>query len=1137
MFESLLERIRAAGDDVAALMALKGEVDDLTGPEARDLKLRFGTVLFKSRKSSGEISIKSILSRNGLERADGRPLYKYTLSEAEFNGLRELLRTRCRNGFADCAWDIPALFVLWGAHWFRLKYRGGIRRWEDVGAALSVPFDGNDGRRLVREGLKVWSRPSVKGENTQQWLMTLAVEGGFPAGVLEGAEGWLSRYLLRVVVTLLQANSITPEMAFSAAEKEADSVAVPHAYRQEIFYAIAGDLASSIASLRRKAKSSDRPKGITTSEWLDVIEPEWREVLPISMGEEAAVKLVNGLIESPTTGLSADRTIGCERLLRLRGDVWRPAVRLGLDGFGKGGFLSAVAKRTERIRVHASALFARYALGELAFLDPPGNAQDDWRVRPSRGDPVIGVPLTTAISVELRCDGTAFAHAVWPQGGPLRGDMAVFAGDLLGDVLGDELSLVGTGSGSFRPKVVAVVVPGNWTVSEQDAGSHAERLESVVEDGRALWRVQGAAIIRSPEGDAFRIATDSASSRRDELQLDGIAPVGLISEESDVELFAGPPRIRVAEGSRIREAHVGEVFWRAVGERAWQALPVGIGKIEIGWKDTETGFIRDRRRAFLLPSRAWLECRKDRGTMAYRPVGFALSAIDVADDNLVLERADDKAVVRFVRHAGRRAKLSIKLGVGPPVIVSAPVLLGAGIATWSGTRVSGGPTSYSAANMSLAELAECVAFADGRQALVARLLDRDRRTLKGGRMRWAFDDEMPLGDVAEELSARMALFGDIDVYAELSLQDGSAYWRIRQFEMGVDTRAGHLTTTEGFARDDNVALFGRPVDRPWEERQLAQWSFSDRVEHRFPETPSDVTGVWIVYGRRGDTIVSRPKIKAFGWKSDIAPGLPSAAMIADHSERELAIRARVELIASGAPEAEADVNGIVMLCANLCGVPPASFDVLKIVTDNPVAAARLALRASPEKVRRAVLDIANGLTFAWFLIPVSAWKKAADIERAICASDLTVAGVADSDRVAERVISAAAKAVAAIEPILAWPLFAATGVVADDMPLRHSLSEAAQDHIRRYGDQVEEDGDQGSVFRDLLPGLLPQEFHRFSPVHLEVLDAPCAAAVVAGKGIEVAGNIVRQIKLWSRLDAIYFSDAFSSYLIHSCSGK
>jgi hypothetical protein len=116
MFESLLEKIRGAGDDVAALMALKGEVDDLTGPEARDLKLRFGTVLFKARKSSGEISIKSILSRNGFERPDGRPLYKYTLSEAEFNGLRELLRTRCRNGFADCAWDVPALFVLWGAH-------------------------------------------------------------------------------------------------------------------------------------------------------------------------------------------------------------------------------------------------------------------------------------------------------------------------------------------------------------------------------------------------------------------------------------------------------------------------------------------------------------------------------------------------------------------------------------------------------------------------------------------------------------------------------------------------------------------------------------------------------------------------------------------------------------------------------------------------------------------------------------------------------------------------------------------------------------------------------------------------------------------------------------------------------------
>jgi hypothetical protein len=292
MIEALKERIKAAAGDLAELESIKSELDRLTGPEARELKIRLINLQFNARRAANPTSIKDVLAKFGLVQPDSRPLHQYQLDEGAFAKLRDFLRARARFGFANCGWEVSALFVLWSAYWFQQKYRGGIRRWEDIEEALGVPFDGNDGRRLVQEGLQTWHRPSVKGERSQQWLRTLAVEGGFPSGILEETDGWVNRYLLRVVAALLETETINADIAFMAAAKEADSI--PQAYRQEIFYALAADLAEAIARYRRRAEQSDRPRGLTASEWLDVIEPEWRSKLPISTGAAAAAKLVNG---------------------------------------------------------------------------------------------------------------------------------------------------------------------------------------------------------------------------------------------------------------------------------------------------------------------------------------------------------------------------------------------------------------------------------------------------------------------------------------------------------------------------------------------------------------------------------------------------------------------------------------------------------------------------------------------------------------------------------------------------------------------------------------------------------------------------------------------------------------------------
>ncbi|MGO8738990.1 STY4851/ECs_5259 family protein [Rhodoblastus sp.] len=1134
MIEKLSERIKSAGLDVDKLNSIKAELDAISGPQAFDLKMRLANSFFKAKRAANEVSVKSILDGCGLSNPDERPLYQYRLDSAGYDRLRDFLREKGRRGFAAVSWEIPALFVLWGSHWFQRAYRGGVRKWEDIGEALGVPFNGDDGRRLVREGLTVWKRPAVKREYNQ-WLMTLAVEGGFPAGILEDAQGWLSKYLLRVIAQLLEQDTIESDVAFMVAAKEADYISPT--YQQDIFFALAADLAATIANFRRRAEQSDRPRGASTSAWLDVIEPGWRDKLPIPTGVAGAAKLVDGLMETSTVGLSGDRSVGCERLIQLRGGIWRFAVRLGLDGVAKGAILNSLGGRTERVRVFPAGALARYAHGEFAMLEPPSKAEDEWRMRPSRADAVLtGIPMSTPISVELRCDSKPVGQSVWPKGESVRGDVAIFGGDLLSDALSEELSLIGVGSGHYKPKTLAVAVPEDWTVTIEAPEQSAERLESKLEDGRALWRVQGKATVRSAEGDVFRVVSDSTSSRRDELRLSGARPKRIDCEEADVELFAGAPFIKVIEGARVREAGSPEVRWRCAGERPWRSLPVALGRIEIAWFDSEANFIRDRRRAFVLPAGADLELRRERDRTVYAPTGLEVAAFSFPSDDLAIERHEGEVAVRFERHYGRRAPMAIKIGAGRPVNVSAPFLVGAGIATWSGVRIFGGKLSISAAKLSLAELSDCVAFAEGRHGLAARLLDRDRREIKGASARWTFDEEMPLRDVAEELSSMMALFGDIDVFAELSLQDDSAYWHVQQFEMSLDPRAGQLAMVDGFSRDEVVELFGRPVDEPWHERHLGSWTFADRMERRLPQFPDDLVGSWIIFGRRGSTIVSRPRVKGFAIKTEIAEGLPAAAMVVNHFERQQAIEARLKLIEEASPDAEDDITWLVDLCAELQGLPPASFDALHLLPLYPVTAARVALRAATEAKRRAVLAVENGLTFAWFLIPVEAWRRAAEIEQTQCVEQLRKAGLPDAEKWGQRALADAIKSTAAIEPLLACPLAAATQVFADAMPARRKLDEAANDHICRFGDKVSDLGSEDSAFRSLFPGKMPKDFERFSLVHLETLDAPCAAAHIVAIGAEVSPRVIRLIKLHKRMDPTFFAEAFVSRLVSLLNG-
>ena len=618
-------------------------------------EIRISSLKLHLAKQSSNITVKAILSQNNLTMPDAnRALFRYALDDQNFEALRAFLTHAGRHGFVLVGWEVSALFVLWCAHWFQRKYRGGHRRWRDIAEALEIDFEDNDARRLVHDGLQTWRRP-VRGDSTRQWLMTLAVEGGFPAGILEAADRWLAPYLSRVVGTLLASETTEASTAFTAAQKE--SIYAATAYRQDIFYALAADLAAAIVHFRRKA-DINRPRGVSASEWLDATQPDWRKNLPIATSADAAARLVDGLMQSDASKLLGDKTVGCDRLVRKRDGVWRPAIQLSSHEIAKAGLLKELSGRSERIRAFPAGTFAKYSSGEIAIFEPPGIDDDGWRVRPSRGDPIIlGVPFTVPISVEFRCDGSPIGQSTWPHGVAIRSEIGVFASDLLSSSAGSTLKLIGTGSGVFKPTIVFVAIPPTWTVAVDAVEDQIDAVDDLCEDGRRLWRIKGTAIIRSPEDDRYRIVSDGASSSPDELMLDGSAPIGVDSEEPDVELFAGVPEFRVCDNGRHREPDHFEIKWRADGERNWKQFPLANGRVEIAWIDPKTNFIRDRRRLYILPSGARLERRRISDGMAYTPTGFGADALRPADENLTVQAHHDSLIAHFIREPARRLDL------------------------------------------------------------------------------------------------------------------------------------------------------------------------------------------------------------------------------------------------------------------------------------------------------------------------------------------------------------------------------------------------------------------------------------------------------------------------------------------------
>lgn len=1037
----------------------------------------------------------------GLPTPSGMPLYRYRLSDDSFDRLQADLAAGGGYSWLESGFR-PGLFVLWAAEWFRRSYLGGGHQWADLVQALGLFEDQARLRRLTGIGLRQWRRDVFAMNGWREYLGSLAREGGFPVeAVKAGARGWARDMLAGIVAPLLAHSGAGLEQARALARGRREKL--PKTFQDDEFILLCADLALAVVTIRRESDAPARAAGMPLAAWLSHYRPGWKDELPLAVDGEGAEALLGALLTVEATAVGG-AGIGAQRLLMLGEDgAWYEAVRITLDGPVDGQVMRGIDPLQGRLRVFAAAGLARAVPGELAMLDPPGQDETAWTARSSkRARTTLKVDFSTAIECDLRSGEHGVARIMLPGGKPRRGQLIICTiseGDAETPLV---LKVEGSGSGMFVAETVMLQVPAGWQVEAKE-GETVTAMGSGV--GHAsLWRVVGGAIVTDDSGDCYRIRTGQARDRRDRLEIDD-HPVRWARTEGDVDLFAGPPRVRAGDRTR------GSLFIRPIGARgAWRPAPdpLPVGHYEIGWR--EGPLLLDRRRLAVIPPDASVLV-SGRGREARWTLKGWTGASLTPHADAPVRAAGSIWTARPVNQAIYWFTAEIGWPNAPALAVRIAFPSEAAIARWDGALL---PAD---AGMTLVDMRDLVAINQGRMVLLGELIERGSQR-DVALMRWEFTDEMPMGSIAADV-ASLLLPASNDAKVRLGMLDGiETFWDVRPFPIRLQRQGNALVPVEGVI-DSDVEICGRAFVDPAREVSFGPYSLIASANHRPISLPPGSAGDWMVYLRKGTTVFSRPEILMGDLPVAVQSGpLAKAMAIPPWQGLTEALNAVLSAAAGDDPAAESTIGVLLSLACSLHGLPPSSFEVLRLLPAHPAVLTRMLVTAPPGQLD-AVMALSDALPFAWCTIPKICWDTAGARQFDTLLAQLS--GIEGAMAYAMQAMAELIARIAEREPLLAPVLMNATS--------REARCDIAMQFVRRVIDGRASTNAAGSRYRRQgLP--LPADHLKLPDIVLEWLDTPYAAALAVRGHWTPGADDVRHIKTVARNFPTFFADAFAASL-------
>ncbi|PAQ12104.1 hypothetical protein CIT26_01665 [Mesorhizobium temperatum] len=434
-----------------------------------------------------------------------------------------------------------AIFALVTAEWFRREADTLWRRWQDVGV---VPEEVSKIERneIARAGLDWWELKLIVNEGPRrtrnEYLMTLARNGGLPSTLLVGERANAVRSYFE--------NVMADSLALGWPSSHADylSIAIRHAeglptsYQEDSIFALAAELIAGLIECRRalpRDQLNNNPAG-----WLDAQAKGWRDRLPIHLPEDQAAcsRLFNDLLTVAPKARGGG--IGLRRLLAQHpGGKWIEGFVVQADGPLR---FDALADEQEgRFRAYFAGGAARLTSREFALVyrsetDSKGKFEVTSQAlgRPGFVGPL---PFSDAIAVTLSREGNTLPAVCWPGGRTAASACHV----LRQTEREDRLELIGTGSVRSTLENLFVWVSEGTRVLGHDDGV-AELMWQ--HDSRALWRVEGMALVETGEGERYRVQAGASSDEERRLDLETIYLPSLSLDDGSIQPVAAPLLVR-----------------------------------------------------------------------------------------------------------------------------------------------------------------------------------------------------------------------------------------------------------------------------------------------------------------------------------------------------------------------------------------------------------------------------------------------------------------------------------------------------------------------------------------------------------------------------------------------------------------
>jgi hypothetical protein len=1094
-------RLDLAINDLDALTQLAQELDAIEAPWVRSAKFKVAGARLKMRSSKPSSQYNSSkqptdhwLGQFGLFQPDGRPLYRYRMSKANFEALGEHLRGRAAVMRYQAIVSDAALFVMWAAEWFRRSYAGGGEEWARLGLEIGLSCEQAHWRKLADRGLKFWQIPALKLNRIHHRLIAIARQGGFPLAALGdrngNSEGWAASYLKRLVGVLLSNGVDDPDYALAQAHMLSEII--PSTWANEGMIEISAELAAGVVGLRREAEAAGISDGALAVAWLDTHHKEWRDELPVAFDDDAAQALLGGLMRARAIK-GGGNSISARRKLVFENGERFEKLELLLDGklaSDDPKSLQRLGEEWSRLRIYAAGKLAQYLGGELAVAVAEHGGI--WAVRPSASRTHYDVPFAVQADIELRGDGVRVAGPfAMPRGSSLHSGLLVLQQE------GEGYFVKSSGSGSFRDDEVHLEMPDDWVVEAREEGS--DLISCGTTAGRQLVCVRGEALVRSTYDDTYLIRTGQDSDQRDRLVIIGDVPAGCRSVDG-MNMICGRPQLLVGNDHMLRAAG-SDVGWRHGSGRVWNrmdgALPPGV--ISFAWRDSETGHVRATGTVVVLPDDFKVVRQVTGDDIVVTVTGWPA----LVTSTMGLQVSSSRWRVPVVPRERALPILALSQNEQPLLNIAIELPQRAWIHNWQE-----GPVPRDA-SISLAMLHQYVARSE-RCELLADVYGRDGIVVAEGHASWMVEGELALAAIRDDIAAILRPLGDIGARVKLNFNDSfNNFWFVSEFDHELRRETGGFVPSHAVA-DERVRIIARSLCNPAAAPQ--DHGTYSLLGHRPVQLPH-LYGDWLIYLKSDDRVLSRPAFLR-GTPLAVQPStaLGQAMAVPDRTGRLAALQSLAIAISEAPLKDRECVREILDLALSLDGLPPATFDILSSIARQPMVGA-LMLFAARESEVEVVMRLADGLPFSWSLIPRSVWDKAAAAQAETMFEAL--GELAEAPILVGKMIANRRQSIASYDETLRPML---------DLPTEHvALREAANSFITRSHDRVRQGS---SPFRPRYISSLPA--WDFSPAFWRALDAPVAAALAAQGQINLETQHIRCIKDVSRSHPKWFAQGYAA---------